>query len=75
MINLAAKYSKKVQERFYQESLTQSSFSKDLDMEFTGVKSVKVSEIGVVPMNDYTRSGANRYGTPQELQDSIQEFI
>lgn len=75
MINLATKYSKKVQERFYQESLTQSSFSKDLDMEFTGVKSVKVSEIGVVPMNDYTRSGANRYGTPQELQDSIQEFI
>lgn len=75
MINLATKYSKKVQERFCQESLTQSSFSKDLDMEFTGVKSVKVSEIGVVPMNDYNRSGANRYGTPQELQDSIQEFI
>ena len=74
-INLATKYSKKVQERFYQESLTQSSFSKDLDMEFTGVKSVKVSEIGTVPMNDYQRSGANRYGTPQELQDSIQEFI
>lgn len=75
MINLALKYSKKVQERFYQESLTQSSFSKDLDMEFTGVKSVRVSEIGTAPMNDYVRSGANRYGTPQELQDSVQEFI
>lgn len=75
MINLATKYSKKVQERFYQESLTQSSFSKDLDMEFTGVKSVRVSEINTVPMNDYTRSGTSRYGEPQELQDSVQEFI
>ena len=41
-INLAEKYSDKVQERFYQDSLTQSSFSKDLDMEFVGVRTVKV---------------------------------
>ena len=74
-INFHEKYSKKVAERFYQESLTQSSFSKDLDMEFTGVKTVKVSSIGVSEMNDYTRSGANRYGTPADLQDTIQEFV
>lgn len=75
MINLATKYSKQVQERFYQESLTQSSFSKDLDMEFTGVKSVKVYDIGTAPMNNYTRTGTNRYGNPAELEDNIQEFI
>lgn len=75
MINLATKYSKQVQERFYQESLTQDSFSKDLDTEFTGVKTVKVSEIGTSPMHDYTRSGSNRYGSPEELQDSVQEFV
>ena len=40
-INLAEKYSDKVQERFYQDSLTQSSFSKDLDMEYVGVRTVK----------------------------------
>lgn len=74
-INLAEKYSEKVQERFYQESLTQSSFSKDLDMEFTGVKTVKVYEIGTVAMNDYTRSGTSRYGTPEELEDTIHEYI
>lgn len=74
-INLHTKYAKNVQERFYQESLTQSSFSKDLDVEFTGVKTVKVTEVGTVPMNDYQRSGANRYGTPAELQDSVQEFV
>lgn len=75
MINLATKYSKQVQERFYQESLTQSSFSKDLDMEFTGVRSVKVYDIGTAPMNNYTRTGTNRYGNPAELEDNIQEFI
>lgn len=75
MINLATKYSSKVQERFYQESLTQDSFSKDLDTEFTGVKTVKVSEVGTSPMHDYTRSGSNRYGSPEELQDSVQEFV
>ena len=74
-INLHEKYSKKVQERFYQESLTESSFSKSLDVEFTGVKTVKVSSIDTVPMNDYTRSGSSRYGTPTDLQDTIQEFV
>lgn len=73
-INLATKYSKKVAERFYQESLTESSFSKNLDAEFVGVKTVIVPSIDVVPMNDYTRSGANRYGTPTDLQDTKQEF-
>ena len=73
-INLAEKYSDKVQERFYQDSLTQSSFSKDLDMEFVGVRTVKVYDPDVAPLNDYTRSGSNRYGTPQELADNLYEF-
>lgn len=73
-INLASKYSKKVAERFYQESLTESSFSKNLDAEFVGVKTVIVPSIDVVPMNDYTRSGSNRYGTITDLQDTKQEF-
>lgn len=74
-INLHEKYSKKVAERFYQESLTQSSFSKDLDMEFTGVKTVKISSIGISEMNDYERTGTSRYGTPTDLQDTLQEFV
>ena len=74
-INLATKYASAAQERFYQDSFTQSSFSKDLDMEFTGVRTVKVYEVDTAPLNDYVRSGANRYGTPQELTDNLQEFI
>lgn len=73
-INLASKYSKKVAERFYQESLTESSFSKNLDAEFVGVKTVIVPSVDVVAMNDYKRTGANRYGEPEDLQDTKQEF-
>ena len=74
-INLAEKYSSQVQERFYHDSITQGAFSKSLDMEFTGVKTVKVYDTAVAQLNDYTRSGPNRYGTPQELTDNIYEFV
>lgn len=74
-INLATKYASAAQERFYKDSITQDAFAKDLDMEFTGVRTVKVYDVDVAPLNDYTRSGANRYGTPQELTDNLQEFI
>lgn len=74
IINLAEKYSEKVQERFSQESLTDASFSKALDMEFIGAKSVKVYDIGTAAVNDYSRTGASRYGSPEDLDDHIQEF-
>jgi N4-gp56 family major capsid protein len=44
-------------------------------MEFTGVKTVKVYEVGTVAMNNYQRSGTNRYGTPAELEDTIHEYM
>ncbi len=74
-INLAEKYAEAAQERFYRDSFTQSSFSKDLDVAFTGVRSVKVYEVDTAPLNDYVRSGSNRYGTPRELADNLQEFL
>lgn len=74
-INLAEKYSSQVQERFYHDSVTQGAFSKALDTEFTGVKTVKVYDVATSQLNDYTRSGSNRYGTPKELTDNIYEFV
>lgn len=74
-INLATKYSDKVSERFYQDSVTQSSFSKDRDFEFIGAKTVKVYSVNTVPMNDYNRTAtSNRFGTVQELTDTVQEL-
>ena len=73
--NFHTKYSTKVIERFYQESLTESAFSKSYDMDFTGVKTVKISSINTVPMNPYSRTGANRYGEPTDLEDTVKEYM
>ncbi|MBQ8004448.1 MAG: chitobiase/beta-hexosaminidase C-terminal domain-containing protein, partial [Oscillospiraceae bacterium] len=41
---------------------------------FSGVKTVRISTPITVPMTDYTRTGANRYGTPTEMEDTVQEL-
>ena len=71
-INLATKYSDKVDERFYRES--QAMVALNNDYKFTGEKTVKVYSIPIVPMNDYTRSGSNRYGTPNDLSRNVQSL-
>lgn len=71
-INLATKYDKKVVERFKLKSLTEAFINRDYD--WTGVETVKVYSIPTVALNDYTRTGTSRYGTPTELDDTIQEM-
>ena len=71
-INYAEKYAKQVDERFTQASITDKAVNKDYD--FVGAKTVKVFSVPTVEMRDYTRSGANRYGTPQELENTVQEM-
>ena len=69
-VNLATKYSNKVDERFEKQSqaglVTNNSYS------FEGVDTVKVYSVDTVALGNYTRSGANRYGTPSELGNTIQ---
>ena len=71
-INLHDKYAKEIQTEFKRESLVTGMLSNAYD--FTGVKTVKISTPITVPMGDYSRSGSNRYGTPTEMQDIIQEM-
>lgn len=71
-VNYAEKYSTQIDERFKKVSITGPAINNDYD--FVGVKTVKVYSIPVAGMNDYTRTGDNRYGTPAELQDSLQEM-
>lgn len=68
--NLASKYAKKIDERFTRVS--QAMMALNNDYEFTGVDTVKVFSLPVVPMRDYSRSGVNRYGTPDDLQRNVQ---
>ena len=78
-INLASKYSDRVDERFARES--QAMVALNNDYKFTGVRTVKVFSIPIVPMNDYGRSsgttpyaasGNSRYGIPVDLARNVQ---
>lgn len=68
--SLATKYSNKVDEAFQRAALKGLVTNNDYD--FNGVDTVKVYSIPVVELSDYVRSGANRYGTPDELGNSTQ---
>lgn len=69
-VNLASKYSSKVDERFKLKSLTEVAVNNEYD--WTGVNAVHVYSIPTVAMGNYTRSGLSRYGTATELQNTVQ---
>ena len=71
-MNLASSYSRVVDERFYKES--QAMMATSNEYKFTGEKTVNVYSIPVVPMNDYSRSGSSRYGTPSDLTRNVQSL-
>lgn len=71
-INLATKYSTQVDEVIRKGALTDAGVNNDVD--FVGARTVKVYSMGTAPLNDYSASGSNRYGTPTELQDATQEM-
>lgn len=71
-IDYASKYSNKVDERFSIVSKTGVAINQEYD--FVGVKSVHVYSIGVASMNDYARTGQNRFGNPDELDITDEEL-
>ena len=71
-INLAEKYSGSVDEVFRAGSLTTAMAGGKYD--FVGARTVKVYSMGTAKMNDYDPNGTNRYGTPEELQDTTEEL-
>ena len=73
-INYATKYSPKVAERFKKGSITNAAAGHDYS--FVGAKTVVVSSVDVVPMNDFDRNGAgNRFGAVSNLGDTKQEMM
>jgi len=72
-INLAKKYEEQVAERFAKGSITESATNKEY--KFNGVRSVTVYTIETAPLGDYERSGQQRYGNPNDLQDTTQELV
>lgn len=74
---MAINYNEKAANELVQKASLKSSVLHGVlndNFDFVGVKTVKVMTVTTQPMNDYTREGANRYGTPAELQDTVQEL-
>lgn len=72
-INYAEKYSEKIDERFKLGAFTSGAVNNSYD--FIGVKSIKIYSVPTANMGDYTLSGTSRYGTPTELENSVQEMV
>ncbi|MGN1109716.1 MAG: N4-gp56 family major capsid protein [Oscillospiraceae bacterium] len=72
-INLAEKHSSAVDEVLRKGALT-TPLENSNQVDFIGAQTVKVHSMDTAEMNDYKASGSNRYGTPEELGDSVQEM-
>lgn len=69
-VNYAEKYAGKLDEIFTLVSKTDAAINKDY--EFAGVNAVNVFSIATVELGDYTVNGTARYGTAEELQNTVQ---
>ena len=73
MINTFERFANNIESKFSQESLIAGRLSNEFS--FSGAKTVKIITPLTVPMSDYNRTASsNRYGTPEEMQDIVQEL-
>lgn len=72
MINLHSKFAPHLPKIFSKGSLIAGRLSENYT--FKGVATVEIMIPQTVPLNNYKRSGTNRYGEPQEIQDTKQEL-
>ncbi|SMC80491.1 chitobiase/beta-hexosaminidase C-terminal domain-containing protein [Papillibacter cinnamivorans] len=70
--NYASKYASKVDERFAKKSFTDKLFNKDFN--FVGVQTINVFSISTVPLSTYSGSGTDRFGSPTEVGNTLQEL-
>jgi hypothetical protein len=70
-VNLAEKYSQQIADKFTHSSFVQGNVY--TGYEFAGAKTVNIYTPITVDLSDYNRNAsANRFGTPAEMQDSVQ---
>lgn len=71
-VNLAKKYQKAIDQVYTLGSLTKVGFAGRYD--FIGSQTAVIYTLTSQALTDYTRTGSDRYGSPAELQDTIQEL-
>ncbi len=62
----------KLMKDFQKEAMSMGAVNQDYD--FVGAQTVHVYSVPTAPMHDYTKTGLSRYGTPEELENSVQEM-
>lgn len=72
-INLHSKYSDQLAKLYTKNSFVEGHTNNRWS--FSGFKSIYIPSITTQPLNDYQRSGTSRYGTPKDLQDTVQEMV
>lgn len=77
-IHFSEKHRQSLLEGFRKASETESLFSHELDVEFSGVKTVHIKSLKTEPLQDYNRATVvgtgSRYGTTVEVGDEEQTF-
>ena len=77
-IHFDERYTKELLDGFNNASETNDMFSHDLDMEFSGVRTVHVTSLKTEELQDYDRSKnvstGSRYGDTKEVGDVVQTF-
>lgn len=77
-IHFDERYKKGLLDGFSKASETDDMFSHDLDMEFSGVKTVHVTSLKTEKLQDYDRSKevgtGSRYGSTKEVGNEVQTF-
>ncbi len=78
VIHFSEKHKQSLLDGFRKGSETDALFSHDMDMEFSGVKTVHVTSVKTYDLQDYNRStqvgAGSRYGSTQEVGDEVQTF-
>lgn len=78
VIHFAEKFKQALLKGFCKASETDALFSHDLDMEFSGVKTVHVTSLKTEKLQDYDRTAAvgdrSRFGDTKEVCDQEQTF-
>lgn len=78
VIHFSEKYKQSLLNGFNKVSETDSLFTHDMDMEFSGVKTVHVTSLKTEKLQDYNRAKAvgtgSRYGDTKEVGDEVQTF-
>lgn len=77
-IHFSEKFHERLMKGFAQHAETDAMFSHDLDMEFSGVYTVHVTNLKTEPLQNYNKAqsidAGSRYGASKEVGDEVQTF-